>query len=204
MATASKYLPAWMVLISCLLCSGHCFARLVSSAVQRWTQLKVQSLNHQHIDTVLCYHNECGGCWFKKSKNPCTAYDETQYLFWHKKSRYFACLVDKCGSHKIAPMDERSWAIIMNDYLTVVKLSPNFTYKDKTGSGADEMTIFSAGDDIPEDIFELYRGNGHSLLDISSGYLFSAAVNAEKPDEQAVKKIKEIRATIYGVMGAAK
>ncbi len=195
-----KYLIAWIVLMCCVLCSGYCFAQGDSSTALRWTKLKVQSLQNQHIDTILCYNNECGGCFHKKSKDSCYAYDDMRYLFWHKKSRYFACVVDKCGSHKIAPIDERSWAVLMDDYATIVKLNPADTYKEKTSSGKSEMTVFGSGDDIPEDIFELYLTSGHVQLHIDDYYLDSPTRNAEKTDDQTVKKIKEIKATIKGVM----
>jgi hypothetical protein len=189
-------------LIASLVCSGYCLGQVDSSSVSlRWAALKIQALHDQHIDTVLCYHNGCPGCFFKKSKDTCAAYDDTRYLFWHKKRRYFACMVDKCGSHRIAPMDGRKWGIIMNDYAAIVKLNPADTYKDKTDSGTSEMTVFRSGDDIPEDVFELYLTSRHSLLDIDDGYLGSTSMNAEKPTDQTVEKIKEIKATINGVMG---
>jgi hypothetical protein len=191
-----------VVLMASLSWSGYCFGQADSiSATLRFTALKVQSLRNQHIDTVFCYHNECGGCFYKKSKDTCAAYEDTRYLFWHKKRRYFACVVDKCGSHRIAPMGGRAWAIIINDYTTIIELNPLDTFKKNIGSGTDGSTVFRSGDDLPEDIFELYLTSGHSLLDIDDGYLGSATMNEEKPNDQTVKKIKEIKATIYSVMG---
>jgi hypothetical protein len=175
-------------LIAAIFCLGYCYGQADSiSTTLRLTALKIQSLHDQHIDTILCYHNECGLCFYKRSKDTCAAYEDTQYLFWNKKHRHFACVVDKCGSHKIVPMDGRTWAVIINDYTAIVKLN--------------KSTGFRSGDDIPEDIFELYLPSGHSLVDIDDGYLNSSAMTAEKPEEQTVKMIKEITATINGVMG---
>jgi len=190
-----------LALITFLFCAGYCLGQADSiSTSLRFTALKIQSLQDQHIDTILCYHNECGGCFQKKSKDSCYAYEDMRYLFWHKKTHYFACLVAKCGSHKITPINARSWAIIMNDYATIVKLNPADTYKEKTSSGKSEMTVFRSGDDIPEDIFELYLPCEHIQLYIDDFYLESPARIAEKTDDQTVEKIREIKATINGVM----
>jgi len=175
----------------------YCYAQADSSStVLHWTNLKVQSLKNQHVDTILCYHNDCAGCFKIEPQLPCAAYGDTRYLFWRKKGRSFACMMDNCGDHKIPQMNFSTWELIVKDYNSIIKLSPANTFRDHTPQGINEMTIFQSGDDIPLDEFELYTGSSHSLLVIDDYYLQSVSAKAENAIGHVNDQIGELKEKI--------
>jgi hypothetical protein len=193
--TGRKYWAALFVVVSCMQYSGYCFAQADSiSSVIHWTRLKVQSLESQHIDTILCYHIECVDCDNKKPKNPCSIYDE-RYLFWRKKGRNFACSINKCGAHKFTPMDDSTRTIIANDVVEIIKLDNSHTFTGSASSGVDQMMVIPAADNIPKDIFELYANGHHILLSINNDYfnqVLAKDINLSEPEKRKIDEIKDL------------
>jgi hypothetical protein len=191
-----------LALITFLFCAGYCYAQADSSAAIRWTALKILSVEKQHVDTILCYHSECPGCFFKKSKNACVAYNDARYLFWRKKGHNFACSIDECGDHKFATMDDSTWTVITNDLAEIIKLDPAHTFKGSARSGIDTMLVLPAPDDIPKDIFELYTNRRRILLSINDDYLNQVLAKDINIGELEKRKIDDIKDLILDFMMA--
>jgi hypothetical protein len=169
-------------LILCMLASVKCFAQYDSTLfASHLLSQKIHELEARHVDTIVCYHTDCGDCFIRKGKGKDTcnlAY--ARYLFWREKGKSFACRFDYCGEHKVIRIAKDSFAVITSVCSQIIKLRPRDGTVGTVGNGLDSALYFNAADGTPVSFFEFYLKNRRIEIDIDS-WVFQSKITGLNP-----------------------